>query len=73
MSTGYIDSALELNKNLENTVPTFANEDNAHSNFRLDYIFLSESLVPHLKNYEVVKNSLTNKASDHYPVTVTLQ
>jgi len=39
---------------------------------RLDYIFVSESLVPCLQSYTVVKNELADKASDHYPVVVEL-
>lgn len=71
-SGGYIDSAVKLGKNKDCTAPTSINEYSAHSNMRLDYIFLSQSLVPYLKNYKVVKNNATKKASDHYPVIVEL-
>lgn len=73
LSKGYIDSAVQLGKNGAHTAPTAINEHSAHSNMRLDYIFVSESLAPYLQNYKVVKNELTEKASDHYPVVVELQ
>lgn len=73
ISSGYYDSARHLDKNKEPTVPTGLNQDPAHSaNLRLDYIFVSESLLPRLATYSVIKTDLTDKASDHYPITTTL-
>lgn len=74
LAADYFDAAVQLGKNQESTVPTPANEDLAHASvpMRLDYIFLSNSLLPHLKNYSVLKNQLTDEASDHYPVVVEL-
>jgi exodeoxyribonuclease III len=72
-SFGYLDTAPIFNKQKVNTVPTKINQDKAHSiNVRVDYIFVSESLKRIVKNYSVVKNSLTKKASDHYPIIVQL-
>ena len=73
MSYGYIDTAFILKKQKEYTAPTSINEYQAHSNMRLDYIFISESLKNKLANYSVVKNLLTEKASDHYPVVIELK
>lgn len=73
ITAGYNDSALKLGKNKITTVPTTLNEANAHGQMRLDYIFLSKSLLQHLSNYKVVKSELTDKASDHYPVIVELR
>ena len=72
ISKKYLDTALLLKKNNEYTAPTSINEYSAHSNMRLDYFFISETLKPHLKNYQVIKNKVTNSASDHYPITITL-
>lgn len=58
--------------NKETTVPTPSNKDIAHADLRLDYIFMSESLLSHLTDYKVVKNEDTDKGSDHYPVIATL-
>lgn len=73
MAVGYYDSALELKKNKDFTAPTSINEHSAHTNMRLDYIFLSSSMLPHLSSYSVIKNEVTIKASDHYPVVVELK
>lgn len=74
LATDYFDAAVQLEKNQESTVPTPANRDLAHASvpMRLDYIFLSNSLLPHLKNYSVLRNQLTDEASDHYPVVLEL-
>lgn len=73
LSVGYFDTAVELGKNGEKTVPTPENEDVSHSSMRLDYIFVSKSLLPKLKSYSVLRNSLTDKASDHYPISIVLE
>ena len=73
LSNGYIDSAVQLQKNKENTVPTPINKDQSHASLRLDYIFVSKELTLHLQSYTVVKNQFTNQASDHYPVVVVLE
>jgi exodeoxyribonuclease III len=70
---GYYDSAMQLGKNRDFTVPTPSNVDVAHAKMRLDYIFLSKSLLPHLHTYRVVKNDLADEASDHYPVVIELK
>lgn len=73
-SLDYLDTATIFNQQKVNTVPTKANQDSAHmANIRVDYIFVSESLKYKVKNYSVIKNSLTEKASDHYPIIVELK
>jgi exodeoxyribonuclease-3 len=72
-SSGYIDTAKQLEKHKDKTVPTPANRDASHAQMRLDYIFISNSLLPHLHSYAVVKNEITDRASDHYPITVVLK
>lgn len=72
LNTGYLDSAYLKGKNKDKTVPTSSNKDSAHVQMRLDYIFLSNSLADYLSSYEVIKDELTNEASDHYPVIIEL-
>lgn len=69
----YHDSAQQLGKNRDVTVPTQSAKGTKHSPMRLDYIFLSKSLSPYLHSYSVVKNELTDIASDHYPVVVNIK
>lgn len=73
LENGYSDAAIAMGKNQEMTVPTPSNKDAAHAQMRLDYIFVSERLRPFLTEYTVIKNQLTDTASDHYPVCVTLR
>ena len=72
LSTGYYDTAVQVNKNEKYTVPTKSNLDTAHSQLRLDYIFVSQPLLDHLSFYDVIKNDLTDGASDHYPIVAEL-
>jgi len=72
LSSGFIDPAVKLGLNGIYTAPTAINEYNAHTNMRLDYILVSTSLENKVSGYHVVKNELTETASDHYPVTLEL-
>ncbi|MDP3980301.1 MAG: endonuclease/exonuclease/phosphatase family protein [Chlamydiota bacterium] len=66
---GFEDSAVLMKSAFIHTVPTLANQDQAHAfNLRLDYIFCTKSLASYLKQYQVIQNPDTNKLSDHYPV-----
>lgn len=74
LSNDYVDSAVSLNKNKLNTVPTKSATDEAHmALIRLDDIFVSNSLATHLKLYEVIKTNKSDQASDHYPVRILLE
>lgn len=57
----------------QNTVPTPANEDAAHATqLRLDYAFATPKLAALISDYRVVKNALTDRASDHYPIEIII-
>ena len=71
-AAGYIDSGVKFNRQADYTAPTEVNTDAEHSDMRLDYILASSSLATNLKDYYVVKNDTTNRASDHFPVVVEL-
>ena len=73
-SSSYIDTAEVFRKESVSTVPTEITQDEANlTEMRLDYIFVSDSLKNKIKSYSVVKNNLTNKASDHYPVVIEIK
>jgi len=72
-ASGYTDAAVELSLQSENTAPTLSNTDVTHAKTRLDYIFVSPSLKKRLVRYSVIKNELTEQASDHYPVLIELK
>jgi len=71
-SAGFTDCAKQENGSYETTVPTKVDYDPEHFQNRLDYILLSSDIADDLIAYEVVKNNLTDFASDHYPVYVDI-
>lgn len=69
----YKDSAFCLGINVA-TVPTKSNQDKGHeAPLRIDYIFISSSLISKVKEVRVTKNELTERASDHYPLVAVLE
>lgn len=73
ISFGYLDSAVIFNKQMISTVPTEIKQDKAHlTDMRIDYIFISDSLEDKIKNHSVIKNKITEKASDHYPIVIEI-
>lgn len=72
LSSGYIDVAHKLGENKEITVPSLSAQG-IHPSARLDYIFVSEALLPHVQSYKVIKNELSHYSSDHYPITAELK
>ncbi|QQG44600.1 MAG: endonuclease/exonuclease/phosphatase family protein [Candidatus Roizmanbacteria bacterium] len=73
MAVGYVDSALIMKRNKDATAPTSLNDYLSQTPMRLDYIFISPSLLSHHAHYSVIKNDLTHKASDHFPIIVELK
>ncbi len=74
LAEDYLDTAVLNGNNNQNTVPTHFNDQAyPHPPLRLDYIFISSSLHPHSIDLEVIKSTLSNDASDHYPVIAALR
>ena len=74
ISSGYSDSAAIFGKQMISTVPTEIKQDKAHlTNMRVDYIFISDSLKDKIKSYLVIKNNLTLKPSDHFPLAAEIK
>ena len=79
IENGFTDVAANL-AHLDITAPTPYGESEADSEgvpvseapARLDYVFANAKALPMVKDYEVIKNSETDKISDHYPIVVTL-
>lgn len=72
-NAGYQDTALVSKRENIPTVPVTQDGDVTYYDLRLDYIFLSNSLVNRLVDYRVIVNELTKACSDHYPVVVRLE
>lgn len=65
---GFVDIAHKLEKHNEPTVPAAGYKDTEFVPFRSDYLLATEALAACAASYSVVKNSLTDFASDHYPI-----
>jgi endonuclease/exonuclease/phosphatase family metal-dependent hydrolase len=50
------------------TVPTAGYKGTEFATFRSDYFLATERLAQTLQRYEVIRNAVTDRASDHYPV-----
>ncbi len=73
LERGYKDSAVCLGLNVT-TVPTGSNQDKGNkAPLRIDYVFVSPSLVDKIKEMRVVKNEISEKASDHYPLIAVFE
>lgn len=72
-NAGLIDT-FARRKVTENTVPTPANNDLFHAaHLRLDYLLASPSIDSLITNVTVIKNSRTDRISDHYPLRALLK
>lgn len=67
-SAGWIELGHQAQAHHEFTVPTTGFKGTEFAHFRSDYFLASASLNKHFKRYQVIKNDITNKASDHYPI-----
>jgi exodeoxyribonuclease-3 len=73
VAQGLVDVAQALGTN-EWTVPTPANTDAHHADrLRLDYMLATQDLASSITSMATVKNKLTDKISDHYPLVVTIE
>ena len=72
-SFGFIDAANYLKYPFTASTPTPSNQDINHAaNIRIDYAFLSKEILECLNKIEIVKNSVADQASDHYPLVINL-
>jgi len=73
ISNGLIDTFYYLHKEYSHTLPTekYASSTNKKRTMRIDYIFCSEDFK--IINSGIIKNKLTDMASDHYPIFAELE
>ncbi len=65
---GFVDIAFKFGKHIEPTVPAANFKGTEFVPFRSDYILATKALAATVASYSVIKNPLTDMASDHYPV-----
>lgn len=72
-TAGWIDLGCQLDPDKVPTVPTVAYRDTEFATMRCDYLLASRSLAPYARTYQVLRNTITDAASDHYPVLATFE
>jgi endonuclease/exonuclease/phosphatase family metal-dependent hydrolase len=70
---GYTDVAHHLDGHAEPTVPGAAFPRSEFVPFRSDFFLASAALADRVVSYCVVRNPLTDMASDHYPIVAEFQ
>ncbi|MFZ4285653.1 endonuclease/exonuclease/phosphatase family protein [Variovorax sp. HJSM1_2] len=65
---GWVDLGNQFGANGKATVPTPAYRNAEFATMRCDYLLASKALAPFAVAYEVIQNTATENASDHYPV-----
>jgi len=69
----YTDAVAHLNLSDRSTHPTIeVTHKISKTSIRVDYVFLTPSLTTHIKDAKIIKTPTADKASDHYPIVVTL-
>lgn len=72
--SGMYDLMKFLKKKWDYTVPTSSNIDVHHSEkLRIDYAFVTKSLVTNCTNYQIAKGDIYERSSDHYPIYFDLE
>jgi len=72
-AAGWVDLGLQLDADRVPTVPTAAYRDAEFATMRCDYLLASKALAATARSYQVIRNGITDAASDHYPVLVTFE
>ena len=70
-AAGWIDLGHHFDSAKVPTVPTVAYRDTEFATMRCDYLLASQALATKARSYQVIRNHLTDTASDHYPVLAT--
>jgi len=65
---GFVDVAFKLGGHNDSTVPAAEFKGAEFVPFRSDYILATKQLAESATAYSVIKNSITDMASDHYPI-----
>jgi exonuclease III len=72
-AAGWVDVGHALNSADVPTVPTAGFTGTEFAVMRCDYLLASQALAATAKSYQVIRNAVTDSASDHYPVIATFE
>lgn len=77
LAQGYVDTVAHFRGPDAPFVGTFpaalVNDEDHGTDRRLDYIFVSPNLLPHVQSATILRDEPTEQLSDHLPVTATLR
>jgi endonuclease/exonuclease/phosphatase family metal-dependent hydrolase len=62
-----------LDKSTVTTAPTAGFAETEFAEMRCDYLMASKALASLAISYEVIRNAVTDVASDHYPVLASFE
>lgn len=72
-TAGWVDVGHALGGSNIPTVPTVGFAGTEFAVMRCDYMLASQALAQYATSYQVIRNSVTDMASDHYPVLATFE
>lgn len=72
-TAGWVDIGYALGESKVPTVPTAGFAGTEFAVMRCDYMLASQALAQHATSYKVIRDSVTDMASDHYPVFATFE
>ena len=72
-TAGWVDIGHALGESNVPTVPTAGFAETEFAVMRCDYMLASQALAQYATSYQVIRNSVTDMASDHYPVLATFE
>ncbi|WP_238387107.1 endonuclease/exonuclease/phosphatase family protein [Sphingobacterium olei] len=72
LTNGFTDVIAHKHPDFQNSVPTESVRKKSSFLRRIDYIFVNDVLTPRIFKAEILKDELTHRMSDHYPVLLKL-
>lgn len=72
-AAGWVDLGDRLDPGRTPTVPTCAYRDAEFATMRCDYLLASAALADKARSYRVIRDTITETASDHYPIFATFE
>lgn len=74
IDAGYIDTWKQMHpENYTKSAPTSSMRSDPANDVRIDYIWINEAMRPRLKNSTIIKDDLSERLSDHYPMLLELK
>lgn len=73
LDSGYTDAYQQINRRFESSFPTTAYLHKAKMPTRIDYVFANKATARYITAAGIIKDNITAKLSDHYPLLVTFK